>query len=59
MNERDLSRWPADLLEQMRRQDDEYEAAMECALAIQPERLNEAGAPYPSRNAHYDCADLC
>lgn len=57
-NGRSVSRWLADLLERMRRQDDEYEAAMECALAIQPEKLNETGAPYPSRSAHYDRADL-
>lgn len=57
-NGRSVSRWLADLLERMRRQDDEYEAAMERALAIQPEKLNKAGAPYPSRSIHYDRADI-
>ena len=57
-NGRSVSRWLADLLERTRRQDDEYQAAMECALAIQPEQLNEDGAPYPSRGTHYDRAGL-
>ena len=57
-NGRSLSQWLTDLFERMRRQDDEYEAAMECALAIQPEELNEGKVPYPSRSTHYDRADL-
>ena len=57
-NGHSVSRWLADLLEPMRRQEDEYQAAMECSLAIQPEDLNEDGAPYPSRSAHYDRAGL-
>ena len=57
-NGHSVSRWLADLLERMRRQEDEYQAAMECALAIRPEELNKGGAPYPSRSTHYDRAGL-
>ena len=57
-NGRSVSKWLADLLERMRRQEGAYEAAMECALSIQPEKLNEGGAPYPSRSTHYDRAGL-
>lgn len=41
-NGRSLSRWLADLLERMRRQEGEYETAMVCALAlaIQPNRTH-------------------
>ncbi len=53
-NERSVSRWIAELLEGMRRQEDEYEVAMKQALSIEPERLNESGEPYPSRDSLYD-----
>ena len=57
-NGRSVSKWLADLLERTRRQESEYEAAMECALAIQPEKLNEGGVPYPNRSTHYDRSDI-
>ena len=53
-NERSVSNWVAELLDGMRRQEDRYEAAMQQALSIQPEKLNEGGKPYPSRDALYD-----
>lgn len=53
-NERSVSRWIAELLEGMRRQEDEYEVAMRHALSIEPKRLNESGEPYPSRDSLYD-----
>ena len=52
-NERSVSNWVAELLDRMRRQEDRYEAAMRQALSIQPEKLNEGGGPYPSRDALY------
>ena len=53
-DDRSVSRWLADLIEGMRRREDEYEIAMEQALAVKPENLSESGAPYPSRDALYD-----
>ncbi len=53
-SERSVSRWTAELLDGMRRQEDEYEVAMRHALSIEPERLNESGEPYPSRDSLYD-----
>lgn len=53
-NERSVSKWLADLLEEMKRQEDGYEIAMKRYLAMKPEKLNENGAPYPSRDSHYD-----
>ena len=53
-NERSVSNWVAELLDGMRRQEDRYEAAMQQALSVQPEKLNEGGKPYPSRDALYD-----
>ena len=53
-NERSVSRWLADLVQGMRRQEDRYEVAMERALAIQPERLKQRGQPYPSRDSLHD-----
>jgi plasmid stability protein len=53
-DDRSVSRWLADVIEGMRRREDEYEIAMEQALAVKPETLNESGAPYPSRDALYD-----
>ena len=52
-NDRSVSRWIAELLEDMRRQEDEYQVAMKHALSIEPERLNESGQPYPSRDSLY------
>lgn len=57
-NGRSVSRWLADLLQTMRRQEDRYETAMEEALAMAPQRLNESGAPYPSRDSLHDRAGL-
>ena len=55
-NERSVSNWVAELLDEIRRQEDRYEAAMRQALSIQPEKLNEGGEPFPSRDALYDCS---
>ncbi|MDE2851810.1 MAG: hypothetical protein OYL92_16580 [Acidobacteriota bacterium] len=53
-NGRSVSRWLADLLQGMRRKEDRYEVSMERALAIEPQRLNESGKPYPSRDSLHD-----
>lgn len=57
-NGRSVSRWLADMLQAMRRQEDSYEIAMEEALAMPPQRLNETGSPYPSRDSLHDRAGL-
>ena len=51
---RSVSKWLADLLESTKRREDEYEVAMERALSVQPEILNESGDPCPPRDAHHD-----
>jgi plasmid stability protein len=53
-NERSVSRWVAELLDGMRCQEDKYEAAMQHALSIQSEKLNDGGKPYPPRDSLYD-----
>ncbi|MDD9986842.1 MAG: hypothetical protein OXQ31_11260 [Spirochaetaceae bacterium] len=53
-DDRSVSGWLADLIEGIRRREDEYQIAMEQALAVKPEILNESGAPYPSRDVLYD-----
>ena len=53
-DDRSVSGWLADLIEGIRRREDEYQIAMEQAWAVKPEILNERGAPYPSRDALYD-----
>ena len=51
-NGRSVSKWLADLLEGMKCQEDEYEIAMKRYLALKPEKLDEGGEPYPSRDSH-------
>ena len=53
-DDRSVSGWLADLIEGIRRREDEYQIAMEQALTVKPEILNESGVPYPSRDALYD-----
>jgi plasmid stability protein len=53
-NGRSVSRWLADLLQAMKRQEDGYAVAMERALAVEPALLNESGKPYPSRDSLHD-----
>ncbi|MCY4281787.1 MAG: hypothetical protein OXE03_02550 [Gammaproteobacteria bacterium] len=51
---RSVSRWLAHLLEETKRQDDDYDIEMKRYLALKPEKLNENGAPCPPRDSHYD-----
>lgn len=53
-DDRSVSGWLADVIEGIRRREDDYEIAMEQALAVKPRNLNESGAPYPARDALYD-----
>ena len=59
-NERSLSRWVAELLEGMRRQEDEYDVAMECFLARarQPRKLQWVDGRKPTREELHDRAGL-
>ena len=57
-NERSVSRWVAELLEKMRRQEDEYETAMQRALAIAPRKMEWVDGRKPSREELHDRADF-
>ena len=48
-NERSVSRWLADLLEGMRRRDDEYAIAMRQFLAVEPRAMEWSDGRKPSR----------
>ncbi len=52
--DRSVSRWLAELLEGMRRRDDDYDAAMERLLAIRPQKLNWIEGRRPTREEIYD-----
>ena len=55
-NDRSVSRWLADLLSRMKRQDDEYEVAMERFLARKPRVLKWVGERKPTRDEWHDRA---
>ncbi len=57
-NGRSVSRWLADLLSGMKRQDDEYEVAMERFLTRKPRVLKWVGGQKPSRDELHDRAGL-
>lgn len=52
--DRSVSRWLAELLEGMRRREDDYDAAMERLLAIKPQRLRWIDGRRPTREEIYD-----
>ena len=52
--DRSVSRWLAELLDGMRRREDDYDAAMDRLLAIQPEKLNWIAGRRPTREEIYD-----
>ena len=56
--DRSVSRWLAELLYKMRRQDDEYEAAMARYLAIKPRKLQWVDGRKPTREELHDRASL-
>ena len=53
-NERSVSKWLAELLESMQRQEDEYEIAMERFLAMKPRKINWPDGRRPTREELYD-----
>ena len=54
--DRSVSAWLADLLAGMRRQDDEYDAAMERCLAIKPRKFEWVDGRKPTREELHDRA---
>ena len=55
-NERSVSRWMADLLEGLRRRDDEYAIAMKHFLAVEPRTMEWIDGRRPSREELHDRA---
>ena len=55
-NERSVSRWLAELLEGMRRQDDGYAIAMKQFLAVEPRRMEWIDGRKPTREELHDRA---
>ena len=52
--DRSVSRWLAELLDGMRRREDEYDVAMERLLARKPRKLNWIAERRPTREEIYD-----
>ena len=57
-NGRSVSRWLSDLLESMKRREDEYEVAMERALARKPWKMEWIDGRRPTREELYDRTGL-
>ena len=57
-NERSVSRWLAELLEGMRRQDDGYATAMKQFLAVAPRRMEWIDGRKPMREELHDRAGV-
>ncbi len=55
-NERSVSKWLAELLERIQRQEDEYEIAMKRALSIEPRRMEWVDGRKPTREELHDRA---
>ena len=53
-NDRSVSRWVAELLAGMRRQEDEYEVAMKQALAVKPRKMEWVDGRKPTREELHD-----
>ena len=53
-NDRSVSRWIAELLAGMQRQEDEYEVAMKRYLAMKPRKLEWPDGRRPTRADLYD-----
>ena len=53
-NDRSVSRWLAELLERMRRQEDLYEFAMKRYLAMKPRKIDWPADRRPTREELYD-----
>ena len=57
-NGRSVSRWLAELLEGMRREEDEYDIAMERYLSRKPRKMNWIGGRKPTRDELHDRSGL-
>ena len=55
---RSLSSWLADMIEAARRQEDEYEVAMERSLARKPRKMEWVGGQKPPRDDLHDRTGL-
>ena len=53
-DDRNVSRWLADLLAEMRHREDEYDIAMKRFLAIKPRRMEWIDDRRPTREELYD-----
>ena len=53
---RDVPEWIVDLLAEMRRRDDEYEAAMKEFLAVKPRKMEWIDGRKPTRDELHDRA---
>ena len=53
-DDRSVSRWLAELLERMRRREDQYEIAMKRYLAMKPRRIDWPHGRRPTREELYD-----
>ena len=58
-NGRSVSRWLAELLEGMRRGEDEYDLAMEHYLARKPRKLRWVDGRKPTRDELHDRSGFC
>ena len=52
-DDRSVSRWIAELLERMRRREDEYDVAMRRSLAVKPRRIEWPEGRKPTRQELY------
>ena len=57
-NDRSVSRWLAETLQQMQRQEDQYAAAMKQYLAMNPRKIDWPNGRRPTREELYDRACL-
>ena len=57
-DDRSVSRWLAELIEGMRRNEDDYEVAMRRYLAMKPRKLSWLGGSKPTREELHDRSGL-
>ena len=53
-NDRSVSKWLAELIEGIQRQEDEYDVAMKRYLAMEPRTINWPDGRRPTRDELYD-----
>ena len=58
-NDRIVSKWLAELIEGIQRQEDEYDVAMKRYLAMEPRMINWPDGRRPTRDELYDRPRLC